>query len=220
MNKNGIIFSAYGQEARNEALACIESIRRAIQNYKLDIGIAVSSDDIAAFRLYADFFEEKYDSPFGRLAKLSADRWTPFQNTLYLDADTRVNGDISPIFQMLETGFEFVATLSPQQGKNWLWHIDKTERLATESAIGYLPIQLQGGVWGFRKTNNTRKFFANWRKAWKKYPDNYPDQAALTWAIHHSPMKIGLLGHTYNGGAAIAHRFGAARRTDIAQDIR
>lgn len=202
--QSGIVYSAYGYTAREECLRSIHSLRLSNPDYP----IAVSSDDISVFRNSADVSDESYPDPSGREAKLNIDRWTPFKKTLYLDADTRVHGDISPIFHLL-TGFEFVCTLSSRQGNEWHWKVDKHEAILAAYDLGYQPIRIQGGVFAFRKTNAARKFFANWRKAYKKYPNNVSDQVALTTAFHTSPMKAAILSRQFNGGAIIQHRFGS-----------
>lgn len=207
MNR-GIVYSAYGKSAQLEALHSIDSFMR-VRNF--ECGIAVSSDDTERFRKQADVLDTKYASENGRQAKINADKWSPFENTLYLDADTRVNGNIEPIFQLLDMGFEFVATPSSKQGYEWLWHIDKKERILTAHDIGYTPFQVQGGVFAFRKTANVRKFFVAWRKAYKKYPNSIYDQAAMAYAFETTPMKAIFLGQAFNGGAIIAHRFGTIK---------
>ena len=204
---NGVIYSAYGQKAVFEALKSIHSLR--LSNPSLPC--AVITDDPRAFTHDADSIIEFESDKFGRWAKLNADILTPFNNTLYLDADTRVHGDINPLFDWLDSGFEFVTTLSARQKEQWLWHIDEGIRAETHYDIGFVPPQIQGGVWGFRRTANVRSFMAEWRNIWKA--DNIKhDQAALAKAAYHKPMKTLLVSSDFNGGIVIHHLFGRAER--------
>ena len=204
---NGVIYSAYGQNAINEALKSIASIRQ----FNPDTGTCVMTDDPSQFKHKADTVIEVESDEYGRIAKLSADLHTPFTNTLFLDADTRVWGDLSPIWYWLNSGFEFVTTLSSRQGDSWLWQIEDENRDKVQRSIGFTPPQLQGGVWGFRRTANVRAFMAMWRKEYKKLKIKH-DQPTLSTSFAQKPMKTLIVGNEFNGSGVIHHHFGKAER--------
>ena len=208
MNR-GVIYVAYGAEAIKECLASIGTLRRS----NPALPICVITDEPKAFRHAADTVTRFDSDPYGRIAKLSADKLSPFDLTLYLDADTRIYGDLSLPFCALEHGFEFVATLSVNQGsEKWLQHINEAERGQVLDEIGFYSAQVQGGVWAFRKTANTAAFFECWRRAYAGAEEW--EQGALQLAFHRQPMSVYLLGQDYNGGNVIRHHYGQARRKD------
>lgn len=205
----GVFYVAYGSEARKQALMSINTLKRS----NPDMPIAIASDDLLVFKQDTEYLIQFDSDKYGRLAKLNVDKLTPFKYTLYLDADTRVHLPIDFLFKPLRDGFDFVATLSMQQGHNWLWHIPDETRDLLRDEIGITPLQIQGGVYCFRKTPQVKSFFAKWRKAYTEYGIEH-DQAALTKALHETKMKVFLAGNEFNGGAAIHHLHGQARRKD------
>ncbi len=145
-----------------------------------------------------------------RWAKVNLDNISPYERTLYLDADTRTQADLSAGFDMLEDGFDLVITPSSNQGEDCLWHVQEPERQQTIDELGYLPLQLQAGVFFFRKSTAVLTFFEAWREEWERYRDQ--DQAAFLRALKRCPLKMWLLGRPWNGGSLIDHRFGACRK--------
>jgi len=203
---NGVIYSAFGENARMQALLSIQTLKRNNPN----IEICVVTDDSQVFRNDVNQTIQAENDPYGRETKLAIDKLSPFKHTLYMDADTRVHGKIDYLFECL-TIAEFVCTISEQQNENWLWHIDETERNATLNELPCLPLQIQGGLFAFKKSPKVRSFFATWRKEYARYPAIY-DQAAMTRALHHVPLKMWIVGREFNGGAVIHHLYGKARR--------
>jgi hypothetical protein len=144
-----------------------------------------------------------------RWAKVSLDQWSPFAHTLYLDADTRIRGDVSAGFNILADGFDLVICPSIQQGNDSLHHVGADDKERTLSTIGYDDaLQFQGGVFWFRKSDAMRALFRAWREEWLKFEEQ--DQGALMRALHRCPVKMWVLSNVWNGGAVIDHRHGKA----------
>ena len=59
------------------------------------------------------------------------------------------------------------------------------------------------------KNERTANLFDAWKREWMRYSGE--DQAAFVRALYSAPVKIWLLGHPWNGGAAIGHNWGAMR---------
>ena len=144
-----------------------------------------------------------------RYAKTKLLEWTDFNDMLYLDADTRVTGDISTGFDILADGWDIVLTPSDHQGEDVFWHVGQTEKDNTLLELGYIPLQLQAGVMFIRRNERTKAFFHAWFDEYCRYGDE--DQAAFLQALNRVPLKIWLLGKPWNGGPVIQHRFGAFR---------
>lgn len=196
----GIIYIAYGEAARREARASIETLRRFGP-----IDVSVIGEAVPGARHIP--FERRDQG--GRWAKVNLDRLSPYDLTLYIDADTRVRQNVSAIFDLLTDGWDVVMAPSAQQGDGWLWHVGQAERNETAHEIGITGVQLQAGVIGFRKGEAVARLFSIWRDEWERWEGQ--DQAALLRALYREPVRVWLLGRPWNGGAVIEHRFGAVR---------
>lgn len=198
---DGAVYVAYGPRARAEAQ---ESIKSLILCNDLPI-TAICNDEIPG----VDCVHFDRPGPGARWAKLNLDRLVDYDNVAYLDADTRVNGDLSPAFAILADGWDMAIALSTNQGGAALCHIGAEEKRITLKDLGNpLPLQLQAGVIFFNRRRCTR-LFAAWRDEWLRWKDK--DQAALLRALQREPVRIWLLGRDWNGGAIIEHLFGRAR---------
>lgn len=198
----GIVYVAYGEKARVEAAASITSLR-CLNNQPVAV---VSNESLPGVQEI--HFDEP--GPGARWAKLNIDRLSPWQYTMYIDADTRIRVDLSAGFDILADGWDLVIVPSQNQGDDLLWHVGEEERMRTLYEIGNgMPLQLQAGVFWFRKSEAVRDLFTEWRKEWQRWRDQ--DQAAFLRALAKCPVKTWLLGHPWNGGACIAHLFGQTR---------
>ena len=97
-----------------------------------------------------------------RLAKTRLYGMSPYDQTLYIDADTRVRSSLEAGFDALDDGWDFVVVPSSQQGEVILWHSLDEEREATLSETNPFPLQLQGGVFWFKRNDRTEAFFWEW----------------------------------------------------------
>lgn len=217
MSENGVFYSAFGNKAIAEALASIETLKLS----NPELGVCVATDDVDKFtddRKVSDIPKEHLiyveNDRYGRKSKLNCDQLSPFTKTLYLDADTRVFLPLDFIFDTLDKGWELIFTVSASQYVNWLWHIPEDERTYTLNTVGWRALQMQGGIFAFRKTPAIRSFFATWRKEYDRFPNVIYDQAALARTFAKKSLKMLLVGSPYNGGSVIDHRFGRARRND------
>lgn len=147
-----------------------------------------------------------------RYYKTRLNKYTTDLN-IYLDSDTEViSKDIDKIFSILEDGYDLVICPSQNQDKDGFWHIDEKEKEYTYSMVGFQPLQLQAGVFGFRINQDTDRLFYIWHNEWNKFRNQ--DQAALVRALYENPVKICLLGKPFNSsnGVVLKHRFGAIRK--------
>ena len=194
---NGIVYVAYGDKARDE-------LRYALDALRTDLPVAVIAEEPVEGTQWLEWHEPGKGA---RWAKLNVDRLTPFDNTLYMDVDTRAHADVSVGFEILDDGWDMVIVPSDNQGENILWHVSEEERRQTIGQIGFTPIQMQGGIFWFAKAR-TAQLFSAWREEWQ----GDQDQGALLRAYHRNPVRLWLLGWPWNGGACIQHLFGRTRR--------
>ena len=201
---NGVLYIAFGDNARRQAQYSINYLRRF---HDWPVSVIAESGVFDG----ADFIPFPDEDAGARWAKVNLDLITPYDMTLYMDADTRTQGDLSAGFEILSDGWELVIIPSPNQGDEVLWHCDSDDRIETFKDYGTSNVlQLQGGVFWFRKCDNVVRFFEAWRDEWQKFRGQ--DQAALLRAMMRAPVKTWLLGRPFNGGAVIKHLWGWARR--------
>lgn len=200
--EKGVVYVAYGDKAREQAAASIASLRK-LNRYPVAV---ISGEPLLGARHIG--FEDS--GPGARWAKLNIEKLSPWEQTMYIDADTRPRSDISVGFEILADGWDMVIVPSENQGHELLWHVGGEERETTLNEIGNpAPLQLQAGVFWFRKNQAMLALFEEWRRQWQRWRDQ--DQGALLRALAKRPVKLWLLGRPWNGGACIAHLFGMTR---------
>ena len=198
----GVIYVAYGNNARQSAIESIATLR--LHN---NLPIAVISDEPLLDTRHIHF---RSIDKGARWAKLNVDRLVEWSIVVYLDADTKINGNLGPALEIL-SDFDLVICPSVNQGYKMMEHIDSDERYQTLIEIGNpFPLQLQGGMILFDRLK-CQKLFQVWRDEWQRWKDR--DQAALLRALYQEPVKVWLLGLPWNSGDGeiVQHLFGAAR---------
>jgi len=197
----GVLYVAFGRNAEKEArLSC-----RSLTNYHA-WPISCISD---RRQDWARTQTVTAGGKPGRWAKVHLDTLSPYYDTLFLDADTRVRSDLGIGFRLLQNGWDFVMVPS---GERWQDFDNATqeERAETLMELPLDTLTLNTGVMWFRKTTRVRKFFAEWRRQWERWKD--VDQAAFARALEARPMALFVLGWPYNDvqGTVVMHRFGMA----------
>jgi hypothetical protein len=199
----GVIYVAYGEKARAEAVQSIASLR--LHN---DLPVAVVSNKPVSGCDHIVLADGGWK---GREAKLQLYDLSPFDRTLYLDADTRVHGDISGIFDILGDGWDIAMTASTCQGKAAMWHVSPPERFVTLN-ICTEPLSLQAGVFAFQRNERVRELFDCWYEEWQMFKQM--DQAALLRALYRAPARVWILGRPWNSMPGqqeiVEHLFGRA----------
>lgn len=201
MNR-GIVYVAYGDNAIREATESIKSLKQ----YN-NLPIAVISDRTIKGTEPIIFREA---GPGARWAKLMIDIFSPYDYTLYLDADTRIKGDLSAGFDILQDDWDLAIAPSGRQNADVLGNLDEKDRQYTFETLGTThPLSLQAGVFFFKKNEQVLRFFDKWRVEWGKFFNQ--DQGAMLRALQQVPLRVWLLSNDWNGGEMIEHRFGKAR---------
>lgn len=201
MNR-GVIYVAYGPAARREAEASI----RSLKGHTSGLSVSVVSDRSFDGVNWISCGDPGWGA---RGAKLQVDLLSPYDLTLYLDADTRVRGDIRAGFEIIAEGWDLAIAPSRRQRRDILGHLPKEDRLYTFEVLETSDLlNLQAGVFFFARSQAVQQLFAAWREAWRKFEQ--VDQGALLRALYAQPVKVWLLGREWNGGSLVEHRYGAA----------
>lgn len=213
VNNRGVVYVAYGDQARVQAALSARTLVE--RNPGLPFRVITDERFVkqARFPEMLTIYHEDTD-PGARGVKLNVDLLSPFDHTLYLDADTRVMQDITMPFDLLDRGWEMcIAPCRQQEPDEVHGHINAEERAATFEEIGFDILALQAGVIYFRKCDAVHHLFAEWREEWARWHDM--DQAALMRAIVRCPVKLFPLNRSYNGGRVIQHFYTYARREGL-----
>jgi hypothetical protein len=189
---NGVVYVVYGHQARCEAEQSIASLLK----YN-DLPITIITEDFG--------FSPEQNS---RYAKIHLPGLVTYDKVLYVDADTRIKGDITAGFSLLDD-WDLAIAPSKNQGNDIFRHIkNNDEKEQTLQELGnFWPLQLQAGVF-FSERQRCNLLFSEWQRQWQRFKDQ--DQAALLRALAIAPVKVWLLGKCWNGenGSIIEHGFG------------
>jgi hypothetical protein len=206
MTTRGICYIAIGDKAQAEADRSAASLR----DVGIDLPMTVCTS--ATAKCLETGCGAKSDDPvsLSRWCKVNLDLWTPYDQTLYLDADTHAySSDLLKGFAILSNGWDICITLSANQSREWLWHTTPADRLQTANAVGFHGVQWQCGVFWFAKNGYTAHLFDWWRDEWLEHAGQ--DQGAFMRALRWCPLRLWVLGQSFNGGSVLAHYFGRLR---------
>lgn len=198
-DKMGVYYVAYGDNARE----CFKHALTSVRKYLNDIPVCLVSDTPIEIDLDYQFIEYP-DNDIGArgnktlIYELAPKEW---EYILYLDADTEViSKDVMLYFKLLQDGFDTVFCINPTsyalvsdmlRPDNQDEIIDLIERLGTGELL-----QLNGGVFSFRRNETTEKLFNGWHTEWLKYGKR--DQAALDRVLYSLKVKLYVLGVEFN----------------------
>lgn len=173
---------AFGDRAQAEAQQSIETLRR-----HCDLPVTIIGRDIP---LDGDF----HGTPTEGLAKgqsvflpgrVKPRLWelSPYRQTLYLDADTRVNADPTPLFGILDAGWDLALAIG--QAARFLadTKFGEAEKHETIQLLGNdLLYYYNSGVLLWAKNERTEALFRNWGDEWRHF-GNWDEQLALMRAL-------------------------------------
>ena len=198
----GIYMVAFGGPSRKCAVRLVKSC----QKHMAGVPVAVVSDKPLGI---GELWIEHPDGPGvpgsdigGRSAKTRIYDLAPkeWQYILYLDADCELTAPVPFFFQLLQDGWELVFCTTP--GKYYMARAmrrpdnrDECEETYKELGSEEL-IQLQGGVFAFRRNERTATLMRAWHREWGRWAKR--DQAALLRALYKHPVKINVLGVEWN----------------------
>lgn len=192
----GVVYVAYGKPAR-------ECVQDAIASWRQHMVLPVALVSDAPLGV-EDVFCPYPDSDIGaRSAKLKIDSLLPahWKYILYLDADTELVAPVPFLFDALVDGWEFVICKNPgkyadlRQAKRPDNHeeLDYTFEVLNNPEV----LQLNGGVFAYRRNPRTARFFGLWFHEWF---DRWGlrDQTPLLRALHYQPLRVYTLYNQWN----------------------
>ena len=185
---NGIMYIAFGNSYTKEALMSIESLKR------------YNNEPLALFTDCADIIKTDLPDftyqiePTHTRSKIDYIQKSPFAKTLYLDSDTIINRNISDVFEVL-TKYNVAVTIDT--GRKRLYIADL---IPEYKDIPYAFSEINGGVLGFKSSDNTKRFLELWKMYFYKYyvKTNGWDQPSLRIALWESGIEMLCLPTEYN----------------------
>lgn len=188
--KRGILYIVFGKAFTKEALFSAESVKKNSPN----IPICMLTDRVAEAQEnpYVDIVAKI--KPSHVRAKVDYIAMSPFEETIYLDSDTCVVEDISDMFDMLQK-YDICAIHDFARKRK------KYGDLIPEyNKIPYGFSEVNGGVFAYKKNNQTSDFFNLWKDKFYEYfrITSGWDQISLRIALWNSNISLGILPIEYN----------------------
>jgi hypothetical protein len=202
MSHRGVIYSVTQSIAYLEA-ALISAI--ALRHLEPDLAITILSDHPLLGELpLADYniTPQTHLSPpeassafTSRWIKTRFNEFTPYDETLFLDADILPLQPIAPLWDILNHSDWAMAT-DRLPTIALCDHIAQPEKDYTLQIVPGQARQYNGGVILWRRNNATDRLFQRWHQEWLRFQNQ--DQLALARAIYGTDLPIGTLPPTYN----------------------
>jgi len=192
----GVVYIATGQTYLRQALRSAESLKRAMPSLETAVFTDCELKPGTFDRIFALSAPER--SMRDKIVSLPA---SPYEETLYLDADTYVAEDLSELFRLLEM-FDLAAAHAPAR------------RAFPVNKVPPSFPEYNAGVILFKKSPEVLRFFSDWlglyddrrrqapppsvkgRKIMKEYP--LRDQPTFREVLYASPLRIATLTPEYN----------------------
>lgn len=184
-NQRGFVYVATGKAYLPEARQSAQSLRR----HHPDLPICLVTDHPPAEK--GPFTE--IVRPAGQVRHTPLDKVlayeAPYEQILFLDTDTHVCGDLTPIFELLER-FDVAAVQDVNRG----WNYDLPGLPQTFS-------EFNTGVIAFRKSGKVEGFFRDWAKEYDVLRQSHGlvnDQPAFRRTLYRSDLRVAPLPNEYH----------------------
>jgi lipopolysaccharide biosynthesis glycosyltransferase len=189
MTDRGVIYYATGAKYVEQALISAKSLKA-----HNDVAVTVYTDRSDLASPYVDMAITISPGDYPFYDRINYFQESPYDRTVYLDTDTYIAGDITPLFAMLER-FDIVAAFN--EDRNTAGEHTSFETIEIDVPDAFPEYQC--GVIGYRNTEAVQTCFDEWQQRYKPYRDaNLLDQPHFREALYHSPVSIGTLPREYN----------------------
>ena len=145
--ERGVVYVATGEACRQEAIKSAKSVRM----HNPSLAIAIFSELPAVDPVF-DFTFQIEQPEFSTIDKVKNLWRTPFHQTIYLDSDTFVTGDLQPLFDVLERA-DFAGTHEVARG---YWYQEFHNQIPDTFC------ELNGGMLVFKATPAVMGLLKDW----------------------------------------------------------
>lgn len=202
MKSRGVIYCATTSPAYLEA-ALISAM--ALREQEPTLSITLISDQpvlkllpLNDLRITINFLaiNQLDTNPFSsRSIKTRLNTLTPYQESLFLDADILPLQPIADIWDHLSQG-DLAMVVDRLPLVSLCDHISQEEKTYTLQGLSGDAVQFNSGVMLWRNTPAVQTLFQQWHEEWKKFQKH--DQLALVRAIHATQIPVTQLPRSYN----------------------
>lgn len=188
MTECGVIYYATGEEYVRQAKRSAASLHE-----HMDIAVTVYSDR-PVDSPHVDNVVEITPGDYPFYDRINYFKQTPYDQTLYLDTDTYITGDLSPIFELLDR-VEVAAAFN--ESRNTAAPHTKFETVDLDVPPSFPEYQC--GVIGYRDTKLIQKLFDDWQSRYEPYRDAHlVDQPHFREAVYNTDVSVGTLPTEFN----------------------
>ena len=223
LSNRGVIYISTGDKSYNEALTSAKSLKK----FNPELSVTMYTDKREADPVFDNFVI--IEQPEYSVQDKALNIWkTPYEETLYLDSDTYITGDLGEYFEVLEY-CDFAGTIESARG---FWYNGKMD-------LPRALCDINGGVLCFKNTPAVIGALKQWYDEFKKTavwleeygPDNWfltndqPSLRKLIWT--NRDIRVAILPDEYNalrlfgtrlwGDARLVHGRGDVER--IAEEM-
>lgn len=203
----GIIYMAFGDKAATAVKRSVATLKRIGYSYPV---VVVGDRPVDGFQFIQwdgvppfDYTEKKnFQFRAGRIKPFLYEK-SPFDRTLYIDADTEFIQDIYAGFEMLDRNEmaitkEYLTVGELYNKKLAGWEINLEERDYTiKQGISPKENFINSGVIFFKACFNCQQVFDGWYREWNKFKQ-WDEQLALMRSINLSTVKVTRLEPCWN----------------------
>jgi hypothetical protein len=183
MNR-GVLYFAKGAAYVNEATASARQVTEVMPEYPISIVTDREVDAECFDRVITD------TSEFEKRNKPQAMRRTPYDRTIYLDADTYVQEPIDELFDVLDE-FELTARRNRDES-----HIPAAAEDDPNTDVPDAFPEFNSGVIAYRRTSAVADLFREWER--QCLPGHDSDQRAFRPALYNSSARFTSVPNRYN----------------------
>lgn len=234
MKERGIIYMAWGENAIAQAKQSIYSVRRFLPEMPVMVvgdadTVEALADDksILSYVCQVDPFDadqkKGYKFLAGRIKPLLYEI-SPWEKTLYVDADTYFQRPPAEGFQLLSAWDMAIAETETRTLAEGIAGREECEATAAEFGSGLLLYHNSGMIF-WRRNQRTKVFFERWSEEWRRF-QGWDEQVALLRALLRTDVLFHTLPYTWNHSVLaecylLTHWFGAGdARFDMQQRLR
>lgn len=182
----GVVFVATGARY----IACAEAAARSVRRHMPDVPIALFTDAGQLGHPLSDLFDPVIELEGAhRRSKVDCLMNSPFERTLFLDADIRVLEDVSELFDLLE---RFDMAMAQAHARNRA----ATRAVWTRALPDAYP-QFNTGVMAVRRSPETHALLQAWSDSYKSAGFR-KDQVTLRELLWSSDLRLATLPPEYN----------------------
>lgn len=196
-NSQGILYVAFGEAFRAEAMLSISSAQEAMPNVDICLMTDEMPPSVPSGKLNIELI-----SPSHIRAKVDFLSQSPFERTIYLDSDTLVERDISELFDLLDR-FDVLATHDWARKRRSL-----SRKIPPYGEIPYGFSEVNSGVMAWKTNADTHRWLERWKELYYHYQvPGTRDQATLRLSLWDSQVSLYVLPPEFNlrGRKARAH---------------